>query len=733
MTKNRRPKWRIIFFSLLIFSHSYAQRADFGLVGFATENGGTTGGAGGVVHTVSTFNDLKLYAEEANTPYIIQISGTIEHGPDGGMIKVASNKTIFGLSTDALLNGVGLDIKGGAHNIIIQNVRFTMMGVTTRVDKANVYSSTGDEGRPQILTNGGDCIRLFGPCNNVWVDHCEFFSEDPAVQTNIDLYDGLLDITHEAGFVTVSWCYFHDHHKCHLVGSSETDLFADRKVTFHHNYYRNIGTRLPLFRGSTAHVFNNYTMETHGGSECRLDACIRSEKNYLENSRNTVFSNATYPGYAEIIDNKEVNCTHPSPFPSACTASIPYVYANVLTNIVDSVKFIVTHYAGVGKLHGVCSPPVTSSKATILCFGDSTILTGVKGTSYIWKEGSTVIGTDSAYKVKTAGLYTVELTDTLGCRAVSDTIPVIFASSITWYEDTDGDGKGNPNVQQTICTQPLGYVTDNSDLCPADPNKIAPGLCGCGQTELSCVDCNGVPQGSAIADNCDRCIGGNTGRTACATAGEAETEACAFQGVFENTNLGFKGTGYINSTNVAGASVTFSIFSQTGGIGTISFRYANGTAVNHSAEITVNDVFNSVLAFAGTSGFTVYKTQEAQLTLAQGNNIVKLIANTSDGLANIDQIGYVTTGLAKDACPVAGINKNNIDKHILAYPNPFNGQLTIEESAPFTYRIFNFSGEEVEKGSFDDHGMVGGELSSGLYILEVTKGDQLKRIKIAKQ
>jgi pectate lyase len=43
-----------------------------------------------------------------------------------------------------------------------------------------------------------------------------------------DFYDGLLDITHAADWVTVSWNKFHDHYKTCLVGHSDNNGAEDR-------------------------------------------------------------------------------------------------------------------------------------------------------------------------------------------------------------------------------------------------------------------------------------------------------------------------------------------------------------------------------------------------------------------------------------------------------------------------------------------------------------------------
>jgi pectate lyase len=349
------------FLPLFLFSFTplYAQ-PNFDLVGYATLNGGTTGGKGGKEILVSCFDSLKKYAEEPETPYVIKVKGTITGTGSiatknyNGSIKVASNKTIEGMGKTAFLNGVGVMVLA-QRNIILRHLRITLSGIVIpaemrEMDIPAIYKAKGDEGRAQLLINDGDCITIKGTSSNVWVDHCEVFNEDPEKQPNQDLYDGLIDIKNASSYVTVSWCYLHDHHKCTLVGSSDKDEF-DRKITFHHNYYRNIDERMPSFRFGTAHVFNNYYSHLRvSGINSRMGACLKIEKNHFEDSKDPIITrNSKMEGKWEVSDNKFTQCTGSQPDSSTCVAEkIPYDYAKALTEV-RKVKRDVMKYAGVGK------------------------------------------------------------------------------------------------------------------------------------------------------------------------------------------------------------------------------------------------------------------------------------------------------------------------------------------------------------------------------------------------
>lgn len=259
--------------------------------GYATLNGGTTGGAAGPTVTVNNFTDFEFFVG-ANTPYTVLVDGTINLGSSN--VRVRDNKTIIGLGTNATLVG---DLKVfGNNNVIIRNLTFTNPG------------GVGDS----------DGLTL-QECLNVWVDHCTF----------VDCDDGSLDISHGADWITVSWCKFYytnpanDHRFSNLVGHSDNNASEDAgklHVTFHHNWWGQlVHERMPRVRFGRVHLFNNY-YNAPGNNNCiraARDSEILVENNYFDSVKNVWelyrtydSNNVPYPdGKVFATDNIQVNTT----------------------------------------------------------------------------------------------------------------------------------------------------------------------------------------------------------------------------------------------------------------------------------------------------------------------------------------------------------------------------------------------------------------------------------------
>jgi lysophospholipase L1-like esterase len=208
----------------------------------------------------------------------------------------------------------------------------------------------------------------------------------------------------------------------------------------------------------------------------------------------------------------------------------------------------------------VSAAPTASitTPATSFCTGDSVVLTPSPGTSYKWFNGTTQVANTATYTATTAGAYSVEVTNSSECKAISAVTKITSTTSITWYADSDGDGFGDASVSESSCTQPIGYVSIAGDACPTDKNKIAAGNCGCGNTETSCLDCAGTPNGKAFFDNCNICVGGTTGNTAClstATINGTTANIKVIPQPFDlNTSILLENLGNIQSLTIISAS-----------------------------------------------------------------------------------------------------------------------------------------------------------------------------------
>jgi pectate lyase len=292
------------------------------LVGWATQGGGTTGGAGGPTVTVTSLAAL-ISAASSTAAQTIRVSGNFSCSDD---VRVMGNKTILGVGSGSGLTGCGLNIRD-VSNVIVRNMRISFV---------------------QAGNGNGDAIHIDN-ATRLWLDHNELFSN---TTSGTDFYDGLIDITHGADFITVSWNYLHDHIKCSLIGHSDSNEAEDAghlRVTYHHNRFDNCDQRNPRIRfGNPVHIFNNYynniPLYAIASTE---NAGVLVEGNYFENVDDPFHQGQADSGPGGVVARNNTFVNSGTGQTGGSVASIPYSY-NVEPS--GGVKASVIAGAGVGKI-----------------------------------------------------------------------------------------------------------------------------------------------------------------------------------------------------------------------------------------------------------------------------------------------------------------------------------------------------------------------------------------------
>jgi cellulose 1,4-beta-cellobiosidase len=120
---------------------------------------------------------------------------------------------------------------------------------------------------------------------------------------------------------------------------------------------------------------------------------------------------------------------------------------------------------------------------------------------------------------------------------------------------------------------------------------------------------------------------------------QSETGTWDAGGVAETVNAGYTGTGYVNTANAVGAYSEVTVNVATAGSYSIDFRYANGTAVDRPADLSINGtVVQAAVSFPVTGAWTTWADVVVTKTLNAGNNTIRLTATTANGDANLDKV-----------------------------------------------------------------------------------------------
>lgn len=118
------------------------------------------------------------------------------------------------------------------------------------------------------------------------------------------------------------------------------------------------------------------------------------------------------------------------------------------------------------------------------------------------------------------------------------------------------------------------------------------------------------------------------------------------KGVKETTNKGFVGEGYANVDNETGSYVTYGVTAAKAGEYDLTIRFANGGSGARGYDIYVGDVLIvQGVSMGSTGGWTTWETQTIKVPLEKGYSELKFTSTGSEGMANIDYIGWMNADL----------------------------------------------------------------------------------------
>ncbi|SHO57393.1 right-handed parallel beta-helix repeat-containing protein [Vibrio quintilis] len=134
------------------------------------------------------------------------------------------------------------------------------------------------------------------------------------------------------------------------------------------------------------------------------------------------------------------------------------------------------------------------------------------------------------------------------------------------------------------------------------------------------------------------------------TIQENQSGFCSADGdASEASNSGYTGAGYVNVINESETAVNWKVETGQSGSYTVSVRYANGSGDARPATIYVNGT-KYTLKQASTGSWSNWKTESVTVYLPEGVSAIRMEADTSAGLANVDYLNVAGSAVKAASC-----------------------------------------------------------------------------------
>lgn len=247
--------------------------------GWASQSGGTTGGAGGTEVIISTMAQLQAEAKSSGKKILIVNKGTYS-----GRVVLASDKSILGKEPGVLIKGsIGIS---GVNNVIIRNL-------AVRGDPCTTYEE---------CKGGTDAVNVNNEAHHIWLDHLDVS----------DGQDGNCDISNGSDFVTVTWSKFwysydKEHRFSNLIAGDDNVAVDKGKLSITYAYCwwaDRVVERMPRGRAGKVHVVNNLYTSGAANYLCGpgVDIQMLIENNAMKTSGTAIkpFEGSPAPAWKSI-------------------------------------------------------------------------------------------------------------------------------------------------------------------------------------------------------------------------------------------------------------------------------------------------------------------------------------------------------------------------------------------------------------------------------------------------